>query len=207
MGLTFTQVPVEVQEALQKNAGILLTEFNPRAVIDATYKSTMRENILLATNGGVQFTDTPEYADGAEGIDNMPTNTAELKEISGREVKCSGTGKSVSSEAMVRLMGAASKETDNTGLTVFTPTDVLGISHFKTLWYVCDYGTKGGFIAIEMKRTLNTDGFSMQTANKDKGDFAFGFVAHYSIDNIDEVPYKIYMRSEALADSEELGSE
>lgn len=197
MGLTFTQVPEELQETLQKNAGILLTDFDPKKVIDDAYKAEMRKNILLATNGGVSFKDDISWSDGAEGIDNMPTGTKETLEVESREVKLSGTGKSVSSEAMVRLMATAIKEEEEEGLEVYTPTDVVDISMFETLWYVCDYGTKGGFIAIKMDNTLNRDGFSMQSANKNKGDFAFGFQAHYSIENTDTVPYKIYKRSEA----------
>lgn len=197
MGLTFTQVPEDIQEALQKNAGILLTEFDPKAVINDEYKATMRSNILLATNGGVSFTDSISWSDGAEGIDNMPTGTKETLEIESREVKVSGTGKSVSSEAMVRLMAAATMSQEEAGLEAYTPTDVLADAMFKELWYVCDYGTKGGFIAIQMKNTLNRDGFSLQSANKNKGDFAFGFQAHYTTENTDEVPYKIYKRSEA----------
>lgn len=201
MGLTFTQVPKDVQKALQKNAGVLLTTFDPKTVIDDEYKKTMRENILMATNGGFQFTDSISWKDGADGIDNMPSGTMEMMEVESREVKGSGTGKSVSSDALLRLMATAKKTTDttDTGLEIYTPTDVVDTSMFKELWYVCDYGTEGGFIAIKMMNTLNRDGFSMQTANKDKGDFAFAFQAHYSISDIDTVPYVIYKRDSAKA--------
>lgn len=202
MGLTFTQVPNDVQKALQKNAGVLLTTFDPTAVIDDTYKKTMRGNILMATNGGFQFTDSISWKDGADGIDNMPAGTMEMMEVESREVKGSGTGKSVSSDALLRLMATAKKTTDTTDseLEIYTPTDVVDTSMFEELWYVCDYGTDGGFIAIKMMNTLNRDGFSMQTANKDKGDFAFAFQAHYSIENINTVPYVIYKRDSAKAE-------
>ena len=210
MALEFTKVPADISEALQKNAGVILTEFDPTKVIDDTYRATLKKNILFATNGGVNFTDTPEYTDGADGIDNMPSGTMEMMEISSREVKLSGTAKSVTSDAMLRLMASATKSTykkdsvTDSGLEVFTPTDVLDISAstsmFKDLWYVCDYGTKGGFIAIYMQNTLNRDGFSIQTQNKDKGEFSFGFQAHYSADDINTVPYKIYKRSIAKTD-------
>ena len=125
-----------------------------------------------------------------------------MMEVESREVKGSGTGKSVSSDALLRLMATAKKTPDTTdsGLEIYTPTDVVDTSMFEELWYVCDYGTDGGFIAIKMMNTLNRDGFSMQTANKDKGDFAFAFQAHYSIENINTVPYVIYKRDSAKAE-------
>lgn len=197
--MNFTQVPENIQEALQKNAGVILTEFDPKQVINASYIETMRGNIIMATSGGIQFNDEPEFTDSAEGIDNMPTGTMEGMEITGRNVHISGTGKTVSNSNLPYLMGAVDNATEEAGLTVFTPRDELKTTDFKDLWFVCDYGTSGGFIAIHMKNTLNTSGLSVKTNDKEKGELAFDFKAHYSVADTSEVPYKVYVREEAKA--------
>ena len=57
-----------------------------------------------------------------------------------------------------------------------------------------DYG-KGGFIAINIKNALSTGGFNLQTTDKAKGTFTFEYTAHYSLENPDEVPYKVYVKA------------
>ena len=66
----FTRIPDDTFETLQLNAGILVEEFDP-----ATKEF---DNIIGATSGGVNFTDTPSFIDFGEDIDNAPKNTKEL---------------------------------------------------------------------------------------------------------------------------------
>lgn len=195
--MNYTQIPININEELQKNAGILLTEFDPKAVIDDSYIESMREKILLATDGGVQFNDEVDYSDSAEGIDNMPTGTMEGMEVDSRNVHIAGTGKTLSKNNIPYLMGAVDHEEEEAGLDVYTPRDDLKVADFKELWYVCDYGVEGGFIAIHMKNTLNTSGLSIKSNNKGKGEMSFDFKAHYSSADTSEVPYKLYIREKA----------
>jgi hypothetical protein len=69
---------------------------------------------------------------------------------------------------------------------------------FEDIWLVGDYSdkngpTNGGYIAIHMMDTLSTGGFQLQTADKAKGQFAFEFTAHFSMDAQDTVPFEIYV--------------
>ena len=50
-----------------------------------------------------------------------------------------------------------------------------------------------GFVAIKMMNALSTGGFQIQTADKEKGQFAFEFTGHYSKDAADTVPFEIYV--------------
>ena len=84
--------------------------------------------------------------------------------------------------------------------TKITPRDTLAAADFSDIWWVGDYSdkngaTNGGYIAIHLKNALSTGGFSIQSGDKAKGQFAFEYTAHYSISNTDAVPYEIYIKS------------
>lgn len=190
--MKFTQIPASTFEELQLNAGILLASFVPET---ATIKN---DDILGATSGGVSFKDTPTYEDFGADIDNCPKNTKELKKITGREIKISGTYLTVNTARAKSLIAAA--DIDSADTTKITPRDVLKDTDFADLWWVGDYSdkngnTNGGYIAIRLIDALSTDGFSLQSGDKSKGQFAFGYTAHYSIKNIDQVPYEMYIKA------------
>lgn len=181
--LTYTQVPTNLFETIQLNAGVLCETFNP--------ESGEFTHIFGATTGGCNFTDTVSYKDFGEGVDNLPANTMELKRIESREVKISGTYVSADKETVAMLIGAA----DVSGNKI-TPRDELKVSDFKTIWWVGDYGdTDGGFMAIRLDNALSTGGFSSQSTDKDKNEFAFEFTAHYSIDDTSKVPYEVFIKN------------
>lgn len=191
--MKYTQIPTTAFEEIQLNAGILCTSFAP-----ATGEVT---GLLGATTGGINFTDTPEYVDFGEDIDNCPKNTLELKKIDSREVVLSGTFVTMTKATAQKLAGAA--DADSTDTTKIVPRDDLATTDFSDIWWVGDYSDKNsdvgtgaiaGFIAIHLMNALNTAGFQIQTTDKEKGQFAFEFTGHYSIENMDTVPYELYVK-------------
>ena len=190
--MKYTQIPTDTFETIQLNAGILVKTFTPN--------SGTVGDLIGATTGGVNFTDTPEFVDFGDDIDNCPKNTKELKKIDSREVKMAGTFVTVSTDTAKMLAGAA--DIDGTDTTKVTPRNDLLSTDFEDIWWVGDYsdkntGTAAGFVAIHMKNSLNTAGFQIQSTDKGKGQFAFEFTGHYSIANVDEVPYEIYIKAGA----------
>lgn len=188
--MKYTQIPTDTFETIQLNAGILVKTFTPN--------SGTVGDLIGATTGGVNFTDTPEFVDFGDDIDNCPKNTKELKKIDSREVKMAGTFVTVSTETAKMLAGAA--DIDGTDSTKVTPRNDLLDTDFEDIWWVGDYsdkntGATAGFVAIHMKNSLNTAGFQIQSTDKGKGQFAFEFTGHYSIANVDEVPYEIYIKA------------
>lgn len=187
--MKFTKVPENTFQTLQMNAGILLSSFTPSTptVTDA--------NILGATSGGVNFTATPSYVDFGDDVDNCPKNTKELMRLDSWEIKLTGTFVTVSADLAARLMAAADVASDK-----ITPrTDILS-TDFKDIWFVGDYSdkngaTNGGFVAIHMMDTLSTGGFQLQTGDKAKGQFAFEFTAHFSMNTQTVVPFEIYVHT------------
>jgi hypothetical protein len=185
----YTKIPTTTFQQIQINAGVLLSEFTPATPTVADAK------ILGATTGGVNFTATPSYIDFGEDIDNCPKNTKELKKLDDWEIKCTGTFVTMSADLAMQLTAAADLASQK-----ITPRRDLDLADFKDVWLVGDYSdkngvTNGGFIAIHMLNTLSTGGFKIQTGDKAKGQFAFEFTAHFSMDAQDTVPFEIYVHA------------
>lgn len=185
----YTKIPTTTFQTLQINAGVLLSSFTPNSasVVDA--------DILGATSGGVKFAATPSFKDFGEDIDNCPKNTKELKRLDDWDVKLSGNFVTVSPDLAARLAAAADVASNK-----ITPRRDLASADFKDIWFVGDYSdkngaTNGGFVAIHMMNTLSTGGFQLQTGDKAKGQFAFEFTAHFSMDAQDTVPFEIYVQA------------
>lgn len=188
--MKFTQIPATTFENLQMNAGILVDSFTPATGVIG--------KLLGATTGGINFSDTIEYSDLGEDIDNCPKNTKELKKVNSRDVKMGGTFVTVSASMGKMLSAVADIDEDNA--THIIPRADLEQSDFSDLWWVGDYsdintGDNAGFLAIHLKNALNTNGFNIQSTDKGKGQFAFEFTGHYSIEAQDEVPYDIYIQA------------
>ena len=183
----FTKIPTTTFQQLQINAGVILSEFTPNTPTVADAK------ILGATTGGVNFTAVPSFSDFGEDIDNCPKNTKELKRLDDWEVKLSGNFVTMNKDLAQRLTAAADLASEK-----ITPRRDLELTDFQDIWLVGDYSdkngaTNGGYIAIHMMSTLSTGGFAIQTGDKAKGQFAFEFTAHFSMDAQDTVPFEIYV--------------
>lgn len=188
--MKFTQVAADAFQKIQLNAGVLLIDFDPLSgALD-------RNNIFGATGGGASFKVTPTYTDFGEGIDNIPANTMELKRLDNVTAVMSGTMKTADTEVASRLIGAADVDMATGKIT---PRADLLQTDFNDLWWVGDYsdvntGDDAGFIAIHLINALSTGGFSLQSNDKDKGDFAFEFTGHYSLADTTVLPYEIYIK-------------
>lgn len=184
--MKYTQIPADTFRNLQLNAGVLAEGFDVStgAVTD----------LIGATTGGVQFTDSITYIDFGEDIDNCPKNMKELKVLDSHEVTMSGTFVSLSADT-ARLLAAAADASGNK----ITPRNDLADSDFQDIWWVGDYsdentGSTAGFLAIHLMNALNTGGFQIQSTDRGKGQFAFEFTGHYSMSAQDTVPYEIYIK-------------
>lgn len=187
--MKFTQIPNDTFQNIQMNAGIFVKTFVPATGVIG--------DILGATSGGNNFTDTPSFKDFGEDIDNCPKNTKELKKLESREVKSSGTFVTVNAEQAKRLIATA--DIDGQDETHIVPRNDVKAEDFEDFWWIGDYsdvneGTNAGYIAIHMKNVLSTGGFQLQSADKDKGKFAYEFTCHYSMSNPDSVPYEVYVK-------------
>lgn len=192
----FTQIPTDTFKKLQLGAGILTTEFDP-----AAGKFTA-SNIIGATSGGVSFEATPSFTDFGEDIDNCPKNTKELKKLDSWEAKMSGSFVTMDTNVATSVIGTAAVASDDQ--TKVVPRNYVEAKDFKNIWWVGDYSDinedgssagKAGFIAIKLINALSTGGFKIQSGDKAKGTFEFEYTGHYSSENIDTVPFELYIKA------------
>ena len=193
--MKFTQIPTDTFSKLQINAGMLIkgaTGFVPSTGVVTT------ADIIGATSGGISVTCVPSYTDFGDNIDNCPKNMMELKKLDNWDCKISGSFVTVSTTLAKMMLGAA--DIDSVDTTKVTPRVDLTEDDFEDIWFVGDYSdkngeTNGGFVAVHLKNALSTGGFSMQTGDKEKGQFSAEFTGHVSIDAQDEVPMEFYIKA------------
>lgn len=187
--MKYTQIPATAFQDIQLNAGILTESFTP--------STGTIGRLLGATTGGVQFQDNIEYIDFGDDIDNCPKNMKELKKLDSHDVKISGNFVTINA-ATAKLLAAAA-DVDALDSTHIIPRNDLEQTDFQDLWWIGDYsdknnGDNAGFVAIHLLNALNTGGFQIQSTDKGKGQFAFEFTGHYSMEAQDTVPYEIYIK-------------
>lgn len=190
----FTKIPDDTFSKLQLNAGILVDGFTPATGVIG--------NLLGATTGGITFSSNPTFSDYGEDIDNCPNNMMELKRLDGYDPTMSGTFLTVSAAALKALIGSA--DIDGSDATHVIPRDHLLTTDFDDVWWIGDYSDinndgasagHAGFLAIHLMNALNTAGIQITSAKNEKGQMAFEYHGHYSIDDQDVVPFEIYCKA------------
>lgn len=187
--MKYTKIPETAFEELVLNAGMLLSTFDPSTA------AVTNTNILGATTGGLSFTATPTFSDFGEDIDNCPKNMKELKKLDTWEVKLSGTFVSLTAKNAKSMVAAADEASGK-----ITPRNDIADTDFTDIWLVADYSDKngesnGGYVAIHMLNGLSTGGFQIKTGDKSKGQFAFEYTGHYSMDKQTTPPFEIYIKT------------
>lgn len=186
--MKYTKIPATTFSTIQLNAGIIADSFTP--------EDGEVGNILGATTGGTNFTTSPSFKDFGEDIDNCPKNTKELKHLDTLDVKMSGTFVTITAGLAKRLVAAG--DIDQNDASHIVPRADLTSADFAELWWIGDYsdtntGASAGFIAIHLRNALSTGGFQLQSTDKDKGQFAYEFTGHFSLNDPDTVPYEIWI--------------
>ena len=187
--MKYTQIPSDTFQHLVLNAGILVDEFTPA--------SGTVGNILGATTGGITFNSNPTFSDWGEDIDNCPNNTKELKRIDSYYPAMSGTFLTLTEGSLPFMVGAGSS-TSSGDVVKFTPSHELSDADFQEVWWIGDYsdvnsGSDAGFLAIHLINALNTSSLQITSSKNAKGQMAFDFHGHYSIDDPEVVPFEVYM--------------
>lgn len=179
----FTVIPENTFNSLQLDAGILLKAFDPATptVVDA--------NIICATTGGINPVCKATFSDMGEDVDNVPNNMMEFKKLDGWECSISTTSLGTSPELIKLALGCA--DIDGTDTSKIIPRRDLSQTDFRDIWWVGDRAD-GGFVAIQLKNALSTEGFSLQTTKNGKGQIALTITGHVSINAQSEVPMVFY---------------
>lgn len=187
----FTKVSENTFKEIQLEAGLILNKFDPTGateVVDA--------DIVCATTGGISIACKPTFTDYGSDIDNVPDNTLEFKEIDGWDCSLGFTALNASADVIKLALCAA-----NDAEGKITPRFGAVADDAKDIWWVGERAD-GGFVACCLKNALSTDGLSLKTTKKGKGQLSCTLTGHISIKAQDVVPMDFYVQEGGAAPDE-----
>lgn len=189
MGGTFTRVSEDAFEALQLNAGVLLSTFD----LSDPYTVPDSDDIIATTTGGINPTCTPTYSDFGEDVDNVPNNMMEFKHLDGWECAMAFSSIKFNAENTKWALGAAdiSNVTGGLGIKKIVPRGEVKLTDFSDLWWVGDKADGGAF-AIKLINGLSTGGLNIQSTKNGKGTNQMTITGHVSLANQDVMPMEFY---------------
>lgn len=174
------------------DAGIVVKEFDPE-----TGEINLKD-IQWETNGDNSFSATRDLDDMGAEINNCPENTKQLQKAKPWQATVSGTAVSVTPETVAELLGNADVSDISDAIKKITPRNELLDSDFQDAWLIVNYSefngeTNGGYLAIHLINAFSSDGLSGSFGKDASGKFAYTLKAFYDMEDMDAVPFEIYM--------------
>ena len=179
----FTKIPQDTFNALQLDAGVILTDFDP-----TDPQEPDDEDILCATTGGITVTCTPTFSDLGSDVDNVPANMMELMHLDSWTCTLATTSIGTSPKLLRWALGSA----DITAASgKVKPRKDLQQTDFQTIWWVGDRAD-GGLVAVKLLNALSTGGFDLQTGKNSKGQITISIMGHVSTASQNVMPMEFY---------------
>lgn len=186
MGI-FTKVASDAFEALQLDAGVLLTAFDPAN----PYVAPTDAVILATTTGGINPTCEPTYSDFGEDVDNVPNNMMEFKHLDGWNCAMAFSSIKFNAANIAWSLGASETSTLDNGVKKIVPRRNLALADFSDIWWVGDKANGGAF-AVRLKNALSTGGLNIQSTKNGKGTNQVTLTGHVSINAQNDMPMEFY---------------
>ena len=184
----FTKVSENAFKEIQLEAGLILNKFDPTGTTEVE-----DADIVCATTGGISITCKPTFTDYGDDIDNVPANMLEFKEVDGWDCSIGFTALNASASVIKLALGAADTEGNK-----ITPRFDMSEDDASDIWWVGERAD-GGFVACCLKNAMSTDGLSLKTTKKGKGQLSCVLTGHVSINAQDVVPMEFYVQEGAEA--------
>lgn len=179
----YTKIPQNAFNALQLDAGVILTTFNPANPVEPPDNT-----ILCATTGGITVSCTPTYSDLSSDVDNVPANMMEFMHLDSWDCTLSTTSLGTSLELLRWALGSA--DITSASSKVKPRKDLLQ-TDFQDLWWVGDRAD-GGVVAVKIRNALSTGGMSLKTTKNGKGQISITITGHISLNDQNNMPMEFY---------------
>ena len=179
----FVKVSENTFKEIQLEAGLILNTFDPSGAAEVK-----DADIVCATTGGISITCKPTFTDYGADIDNVPDNMLEFKEVEGWDCSIGFTALNASESVIKLALGAA-----DTNDGKITPRFDMTEADAKDIWWVGERAD-GGFVACCLKNARSTDGLTLKTTKKGKGQLSCTLSGHVSIKAQDVVPMEFYVK-------------
>lgn len=184
----YTVIPSDIRDQIQKNAGVLLSAFDPTN----PYTPPNNADIIGATTGGINPTCEPQMTDFFEDVDNAPNNTLEGQEITGYNCAMGFTSISFNEANIARGVGAVTVTTMANGVKKIVPRKDIATTDFKDVWWVTDM-LNGGALAVRLRNAFSTGGLSIQSTKDGKGTAGMTLTGFVSAQAQNDMPMEYYL--------------
>jgi hypothetical protein len=182
----FVKVSENTFKEIQLEAGLILNSFDPTGA-----KDVEDAHIVCATTGGIAIDCKPNFTDYGEDIDNVPNNMLEFKEAEDWNCSIGFTALNASESVIKLALGVADAQNGK-----ITPRVGSVKDYAQDIWWVGERAD-GGFAACRLFNALSTDGLSLKTTKKGKGQISCVLTGHVSITAQDVVPMEFYVQEGA----------
>jgi len=181
----FTAIAEDAFDALQLEAGVLLSTFDP-----ANPVAPQSSDIIATTTGGINPSCVATYSDLATDVDNVPLNMMEFNHLDSWQCTMGFSTIKFNAENTVWALGAADT-IQGTGYTKIVPRRDVKLTDYKDVWWVGDKANGGAF-AVKLLNALSTGGLSIQSTKNGKGTNAVTLTGYVSISSQNVMPMEFY---------------
>lgn len=114
-----------------------------------------------------------------------------MEEITGWDISVAGSCIDFNEKVLTASLMAKESGAEGDTFTVYTPQSSLSTSSYSDLLIVGRLKNNASPVAVLVKNTYNADGIQFECKDKGNAAIKFSFEAAYSMDALDEVPFKI----------------
>ena len=181
---------IETAKSLLLNAGAYFKNFNVGT--DDFDSAVAAGKLIGATKGGGEFSAVPEIRQIE--VDGVAGRAKGLETIDSWDIYLKANVLEVKEATIQSGLAASSVDTaTNTDYDIITASNNLEVSDYidNITWV----GTLSGSdkpVIIQIFNALNTEGLKFSTTDKAEATISLTFYAHYTQDDLDTPPFKIY---------------
>ena len=182
----------ETAKSLLLNAGAYFKNFNVGT--DDFDSAVAAGKLIGATKGGGEFSAVPEIRQIE--VDGVAGRAKGLETIDSWDIYLKANVLEVKEATIQSGLAASSVDTStNTDYDIITASNNLEVSDYidNITWV----GTLSGSdkpVIIQIFNALNTEGLKFSTTDKAEATISLTFYAHYTQDDLDTPPFKIYYK-------------
>lgn len=181
---------VNTAKNLQLDAGILAKNVEDLENFNGTLLDTQK---LGATSGGGSLTIIPEIRNLFEDLDGSRGSYVGGNVIDTYEIKLTVTLKEMTEENFKLALSASDSTQGLTNTKIKPRLEMQDTDYLKN---VCWFGRINGSqdpVIIEIQNVINTNGFNLTFADKDKGSLELELTANFDLANAEDVPVNIWL--------------
>jgi len=186
---TYSGFTADTPKKLLLDAGAYFKDFE--VGVDTFESAVTSGKLIGATSGGGTFSAVPTYR--KIEIDGVIGDGRGLQAIDSWKVTIMANMKEISESVIVDALGTGVSEAGPTGYKLITAKNyVEDTDYIDNVTWVGKLSGQDTPVIIQVLNALSMGGITLTTADKGEAVLATTFTGHYSAEELDEPPFKIY---------------